>query len=263
MALVLSVLVQHVPTYSSWRYIKNLYVKFSYPHMRNEECSYWEWPGLTDERTIFSSTWMCADWWSNCWPFCHPYPQSPYDGYNPSQFAALLLFLPHCRNYLLLRHCEYLSTCICLSCPAIVLPSSQSWFLHECLPFTVLLFSVLGLVACLSCSAWQCHNSKSVYSPSHQIIKGKKRNCPCIICGHVLLSFLLVLSLSHGLLPHVVPRGCLSFPKYTLMSYVYPVESQSFKILMPKRLCFFGMYCLKITLPLKETTSSTARFSGL
>jgi len=52
MALVFSVLVQHVPTYSSLGYIKNLYVTFSYPHMRNEE----EWPGLADERTIFSST---------------------------------------------------------------------------------------------------------------------------------------------------------------------------------------------------------------
>jgi len=100
MALVLSILVQPVPTYSSWGYIKNICVKFSYPHMRNEECSYWEWPGLRDERTVFSSTWMCAGWWSNCWPFCHPYPHTPYDGYNPSQFAALWLFLPHCRNYL-------------------------------------------------------------------------------------------------------------------------------------------------------------------
>ena len=57
---------------------------------------------------------------------------------------------------------------------------------------------------------------------------------------------------------------CLSFPRYTFMSYVYPVESQSLKILMSKRLRFFGMYCLKITLPLKETiTSSTARFSAV
>ena len=71
-------------------------------------------------------------------------------------------------------------------------------------PFSVLLSSVLGLVACLSCSAWQCHNSKSVSSPSHQIIQGKKRNCPCTICDHVLLSSSSVLSLSHGLLSRVV-----------------------------------------------------------
>ena len=135
MALVLSVPVQHVPMYSSREYIENLYVKFSYTHTRNEEYSYCERPSLTDERTIFSSTWMCASWWSNCWPFCHHYPHSPYDGYKPSQFASLWLFLPHCRNYLPLAHREYSSTCICLSCPATVLPSSQPWFLHECLPF--------------------------------------------------------------------------------------------------------------------------------
>ena len=115
---------------------------------------------------------MCTGWWSNCWPFCHPYPHSPYDGYNPSQFAALWLFLRHCSNYLLLGHCEYLSTCVCFSCPATVLLSSQPWFLCECLPFSLLLSSVLGLVGCLACSAWHCHNSKSVFSPSHQIIQG-------------------------------------------------------------------------------------------
>jgi hypothetical protein len=126
------------------RVYRNLYVKFSYPHT-NEECSNWEMPALTDERTVFSSTCMCAGWRSNCWPFCHPYPQSPYDDYNPSQFAALWLFLPHYRNYLPLGHSEYSSTCLCLTCPATVLPSSQHWFLRECLPFSVLLSSVLGL----------------------------------------------------------------------------------------------------------------------
>ena len=75
---------------------------------------------------------------------------------------------------------KYLSTCICLSCPATVLPSSQPWFLCECLPFSVRLSSVLNLVACLSCLAWQCHNCKSFYLPSHQIIQEKKRNCLCI-----------------------------------------------------------------------------------
>ena len=65
-------------------------------------------------------------------------------------------------------------------------------------------FVVFDIVACLACWAWQCHNSKSVYSPSHQIMQGKKRNCPCITCGHVLLSSLSVLSLSHGLLSRAV-----------------------------------------------------------
>ena len=173
--------------------------------MRNEECSYWECPGLTDKRTIFLSTWMCDSWWSNYWPFHHHYPHSPYDGYNPSQIVALWLFLPHCRNYLPLRHCEYSSTCKCLSCSATVLLSNQPWFLRKCLPFSVLVSSVLGLVACLSCSAWECHNSKSVSRTSHQIIQGKKRNCPCTICGHILLSSSSDLLLSHGLLSRAVP----------------------------------------------------------
>jgi hypothetical protein len=31
-----------------------------------ELCSYWKWTGLTDERTICSSTWIYAGQWSNC-----------------------------------------------------------------------------------------------------------------------------------------------------------------------------------------------------
>jgi hypothetical protein len=43
---------------------------------------------------------------------------------------------------------------------------------------------------------------------------------------------------------------------------VSPFQSQSLNIFKPKRLCFFGKYCLKITLPLKGTiTSSIATFS--
>ena len=46
------------------------------------------------------------------------------------------------------------------------------------------------------------------------------------------------------------------------MSYVYPVESHSLNILIPKHLHFFGMYCLNNTLPLNFTmTSSTAKCS--
>ena len=147
-----------------------------------------------------------------------------------------------------------------VSCPTTVLLSSQPWFLHESLPFSVLMPLVLGLAACLAFSAWQSHKSKSVSSPSRQIIQEKKRNCPCIICGHVLLSSLSVLSLTW-----FVVTCCamcrLSFPKYTL-SYVYPVESQSLKILILKFLHFFGMFCSKIMLLLKETiTFSIARYS--
>ena len=46
------------------------------------------------------------------------------------------------------------------------------------------------------------------------------------------------------------------------MSYVYPVESHSLNILMPKRVGFFGMYCLNNTLSLNFTmTSSIAKCS--
>jgi hypothetical protein len=46
------------------------------------------------------------------------------------------------------------------------------------------------------------------------------------------------------------------------MSYVYTVKEQSLKILIPKHLRVFDMYCLKITLPLKEIIIlSIARFS--
>jgi len=46
------------------------------------------------------------------------------------------------------------------------------------------------------------------------------------------------------------------------MSYVYPVESHSLNILMPKCLRFFRMYCSNNTLPLDFTmTSSTAKCS--
>jgi len=46
------------------------------------------------------------------------------------------------------------------------------------------------------------------------------------------------------------------------MSYVYPVESHILNIFMPKRLRFFGMYCLKTILPLNFTMASfTAKFS--
>ena len=103
-----------------------------------------------------------------------------------------------------LIHIAHMMVIIRLSCPATVLPSSQPWFWRGCLLFSILLSSVLGLMACLSCSAWQNHNSKSVSSPNHQITQWKKRNCPCIICGHVLLSSSSVLSLSHGLLSRAV-----------------------------------------------------------
>ena len=155
---------------------------------------------------------------------------------------------------------EYSSKCKRLSCPATILSSSQPWFLRKCLLFSVLLCSVLGVVACLSCLAWHCHNSKSVSWLSHQITMEKKK---LSIYNLWPRSFIyLVSSVTVAWVAvKCCAMCCLSFPKYTFMSYVYPVESQSLKILMLKCLRFFGVYCLKITLLLKETiTSSIARF---
>ena len=86
----------------------------------------------------------------------------------------------------------------------------------------VLLSWVLVLVACLTSSALQSHNSKSLFLPSHQIIQGKKRNCPCIICAHVLLPSSSVLSLSHELLSCAVP--CAVYP-LAVPCAVYPLPS--------------------------------------
>jgi len=76
------------------------------------------------------------------------------------------------------------------------------------------IFVVFGLRSCGMpfCLVWRCHNSKSVSSPSHQIIQGKKRNCRCIICAYFHLPSSSVLSLSHGLLSHAMPRAVCPSP---------------------------------------------------
>ena len=126
---------------------------------------------------------------------------------------------------------------------------------------SVLLSSVLRLLAWLSFSACQCRNTKSVSWPNHQIIQGKKRNCPCIICGHILLSSLSILSLSHGLLSSAVLCTVCPSPHILSCHKCIHLSHKSLKILMLKCFHFFCMCCLKPTLPLMETvTSSIARF---
>ena len=46
------------------------------------------------EKQLFLSIWMWEGWWSNCLPFCLPYPYSPCDSHNQSQFTALMTFPP-------------------------------------------------------------------------------------------------------------------------------------------------------------------------
>jgi len=81
---------QNFPHEGNWK----LCVIFSYLHMRNEECSCWQWPGLAAVNTFFQFTWLCVDGWSNCLPFCFSYSRSPCDGYNPSQFYCLMALSP-------------------------------------------------------------------------------------------------------------------------------------------------------------------------
>ena len=56
---------------------------------------------------------------------------------------------------------------------------------------------------------------------------------------------------------------CLFLPKYTGILYIYTLELQSLWILIPNILCFFGMYCLKMTAVESHHTesSSTAKCS--
>ena len=104
-------------------------------------------------------------------------------------------------------------------------------------PLSVLLYSVLVLLACLPCSALYWHNCKSVSSQIHPTIQRKKRNCPCIICAHVLLTSSSVLSMSHLLLSHAVP--CVFCPSRSTNSChtCIPSSHKFWKF-------WYTMYCL-------------------
>ena len=54
-------------------------------------------------------------------------------------------------------------------------------------------------LACPSCWVGQCHNSKHVSWPSRRISPGTRSNCPCTLCGHLLVFSLSILTLSHEL----------------------------------------------------------------
>ena len=114
-----------------------------------------------------------------------------------------------CRNYLPLGHCEYSSTCVCLSCPPTVLLSSQTWFLHKCLPFSVLLTSVLWHAS----PVWpdiattvnllftkSSNNSREEKKLSKYNVWPRPSYLPCqfchcrMVCCHVLCCVLSVLS---------------------------------------------------------------------
>ena len=45
----------------------------------------------------------------------------------------------------------------------------------------------------------------------------------------------------------------LSLPKYVVILIVYSLESYNLQNFIPNHLCFFGIYCLNMALPLKST----------
>ena len=175
-------------------------MKSSYLHKRNEGCSYWEWSGLTDEEQFFRQL-----------------ERAPAGGVTVGHsvtlihIAHMMVIIHHnLRLYgfsSLIAEITFRWGTMNISNMHASLLSRHSIAIKSAPVFTrmspLFSFVVFGLVARLACSAWQCHNSKPIYLPSHQIIQGKKINCPCIMCGHVLSS-MSVLSLSHGLLSRAV-----------------------------------------------------------
>ena len=187
------------------------------------------------------------------------------------------LSLPHCRNYLLLGHYEYSSTHRCLYMCIYYIYITR-WYMDPRMSSQTSMFILYR----------QSIDIKSALvlmwmSPSFSFtVLGAKS------CGMALLFGLTVPQQyiyftakssktersMYNLWPHpfmflvnsvtvawVAVKYCamchLSFHKYTvyIQSYMYPVESQSLKILMPKHLHLLSMYCMKNTLPLKGTVT--------
>ena len=131
--------------------------------------------------------------------------------------------------------------CICLFCPTTVLPSSQTWFLRESLTFST--FFVFGARSCgmpllfalTVPQQYICFLAKSSNNAGEEKKLSMYNLWPCpstFLVSSVTVAWVAV---------KCCAVRCLSFPSYSFMSYVYPVESQSLKILMPKRLRSFGI----------------------
>lgn len=121
--------------------------------------------------------------------------------------------------------------------------------LHLGLYVTLLQFHFLFKILWYSCSFWS-NSPRALYFLSMYITK--KRNCPYSLCP-------IFSSLAGS--PGTVASSCHwgthtlpVLPKYTGILYIYTLELQSLWILIPNILCFFGMYCLKITLLLNCIT---------
>jgi len=140
--------------------------------------------------------------------------------------------------------------------------SNLPWSSPLCHPFSISVVLVQSHWACPFCWAALSHKNLFYVCPNHQKSLGDEKKLSInILCPKP--STLLVKCLTDACVAVMSSVAeCESLPKYTLMSYVYPDSSQSLQILMPKHFIFFGIYCLKITLPLNFTiTSSTAKCS--
>ena len=150
----------------------------------------------------------------------------------------------------------YLSACKLLACPSKLMRSNLPYFS----PLSISLVLVQSHGACLFCWAALSHMHLFYVCPSHQKDLVMKLSIN-ILCPKPSTLPVKCVTVAHVAVMSSVAE-CESVPKYTVMSYVYPDSTQSLKILMPKCFLFFGMYCLKITLPLNFTiTSCTAKRS--
>ena len=161
---------------------------------------------------------MWAGWWSNCLPFCLPYPYSPCDSYNQSQFVALITFPPSLQKLLSTgRSWIFVNVQMSLLShhnsavkSALVLKRKSPRF-----SFTVLGARPSGitLLFCLTVPQQHvCFFAIAMYNlyPSSSVF----------LISSVNVTWVAVMCCA---------VHCLSFPKYIFTSYIYPVESQSLK----------------------------------
>ena len=122
-----SSMCQHIPHEGRLK----ISVKFSYPHMRNEECSCWEWPSLTDEQFFHPLECAQADGVTvgHSVPLIHIAHMMVIIHHNLwlYSFSSLIAEITFCWGIVNIRQHAY------VSCPATVLPASQPWLFLECL----------------------------------------------------------------------------------------------------------------------------------
>jgi hypothetical protein len=202
--------------------------------------------------------WPCSYWPSylSYWPSYLHCQRTPCDGYNPPQLLALSHSRVRRNNCLLCVDREYLSGSVRLlffhtiahKSPLVLTGKSPRFSLRVLGQRSLGMFFLCGLTV---------PQHKFFSGPSRHTGQGRKRSCPYIVYAQILLSPLSDLLLYYVLLSGVVPPFVCLYQGKIFISYVYPAESHSLNILMPKSLRFFGMYCLNNTLPLNFTMTSS------